>query len=214
MLTKQPRNGRSRSATNQQQERPILVVPCNLPGQISPVRSQSRSIRLQATAAQADFDITVRMLASFLSMATSSTVAYPLPYSVRVKKVKMWAWSSVLGSSATIALEWNTSSTFTVSNNMSVQNTTFSTTEPAWLVSTPPKNSLCSWWLGTAFGTQVAFSISCPQGTVIEIDYDYTLDATEPANSPIAITGGTVGTLFAQNPSATLSVPAPWNSYF
>ncbi len=214
MLTKQPRNGRSRSATNQQQERPILVVPSNLPGQITPVKTQSRSIRLQATAAQADFDVTVGMIANFLSMASSSTVAYPLPYSVRIRKLKMWAWSAVLGSSATIAVEWNSGNAIVFSNNLSVQNTTFSTTEPAWLVSSPPKNSLCSWWLGASNGTQVAFSISCPQGTVIELDYDYTLDATEPANAPISITGGTVGTLFAKNPSATLSVPQPWTSYF
>jgi hypothetical protein len=188
------------------------------PPQLDIVTVHSKSVTLQTSAAQTDFDFTQLMIARFLSMATGTTTAYPIPYSTKIRRVRIWAAANALAASTTVNLEWNNASTGFLSNNLVVSDTTVSSTIPAYISTRPPKNTEAAWWCagggGATGATNALFTVSCPGGALIRIDYDFTLNATEPASSSFTVAAATVGTVFAQNPSATILVSAGLNAYF
>lgn len=177
--------------------------------------SYGKSIQLATSAAQVDFDFTVGMFVKFLSMCVSTTLAYAIPYAIRLRRVRIWACAPTLGSTTTIGLEWNAGSTGFLLDGMSESATTCSTTEPACIDCRPPHESLAGWYQAIVTGnSNIIFSVTCPGGSTIRLDYDFVINGGEGPNPPsgFAVTGGTQGLVFAQNPSSSIVVTVPANS--
>jgi hypothetical protein len=187
------------------------------PPQLLLVRNYFRSVNLVTSGAQTDFDFTQGTIAQLLMVCATSTLAYPVCYSIKLKRVRIWSAANALGATTTIVLEWNAGSTGFIANDYTITDTTMSSTIPCYISSRPPANTLAAWNSasgGGATGTNnVLFSVTCPGGSIIRIDYDYMLNLTESnvANS-VAISGGSQGQIVARNPSSSIIVAAGLNS--
>lgn len=127
----------------------------------------------------------------------------------------MWAAVNAAGATTSIALEWNAGATGFLMDGVAVSDQSVSASRPAYLTSTPPTESLGSWYqAGVTGDSNILFSITCPGGTLIQIDYDWVMNSGEPNVSATGyvIVGGTQGNVYAQNPSATIQVALPINS--
>lgn len=192
-----------------------VVEPDCLPPPWKTVVPFFRSVRLITTAAQAEFPVTVNQILRLQSFAATTTLAYPIAYAIRLKRVRMWGSPAVANAPSSVYIEWNAGSTGFLLDGVSVSNTSVSTTRPAYIVSRPPTESLGSWYqAGVSGGTNELFQFTCVTGTMIQVDYDWVPNFTEPALASFAITSYTVGTVFAQNWSATITCVAPLNSQF
>lgn len=194
----------------------VLEIDPTKPPALQCNKPISRSIQLSTSAAQSDVPFTVNQMLKLQLMCVSTTLGYSLAYAIRIRRVRLWAAANALGATTTVAVEWNAGSTGFLLDGVSASDTTVSSTEPAYVDTRPPRNSLASWYqAGTTGGTNELFSITCPGGTLIRIDYDYVLNTTEPAFSGgFAITAGVQGLLVAVNPSSTIVVNVPLNSIF
>ncbi len=188
-----------------------------MPPQLKTVIPFSRSVRLLASAAVVEGTpaITVNDLLRLQSMAVTTTLAYPIAYAVRIRRFRMWFTAPAASAVAvTASVEWNAGATGFLLDGVSVSATTMSSTEVCLLDTRPPTESVGSWYqAGVTGGTNEILSFTCPDDTLIQVDYDWVPNFTEPALGSFSITGGTVGTVFGKSWSPALVPVSPLNSY-
>jgi len=125
------------------------------------------------------------------AMNTSSTVAYSLAQSVKLKSVELWSPVSAQGATVTTSLEWPTSG-----QNMSreVTDTSNSVSRVAHVKTRPPPNSLAGFW-NTGTGVSL-FILNIPTATIIDVLVTFVLnDGVNSAPVNGVTVGATVGAI-------------------
>jgi hypothetical protein len=173
----------------------------------------SRSVRLGAIAAQAEFDFTVSTLMFFQCVSTSATVVANLAYAVKLRRVRIWFTSPTLATSTTATLEWNAGGTGFLVPNTSVSAVNASTTEWVCLDARPPTDTLSGWYQGGSTAlTNVLFSCSIPAGGIIQFDYDWVPNFTEASLGNATVSGTVAGTLYCRGINTNILALPPLNS--
>jgi len=173
----------------------------------------SRSVRMGVVANQTELGVTLRNILFLQSLATTTISCSTLAYAIRMKRVRIWFTSPTVATSITSTIEWNAGSTGFLMDGVSKSATNVSTTESVCLSSTPPTESLGSWYqAGPSGNTNELFSFSAPAGAIIQVDYDWVPNFTEAAYTTVAVTGATAGTLYAVGWSGNILALPPLNS--
>jgi hypothetical protein len=150
---------------------------------------QSRKIRFICSQAATGAQITRQsMLNMLMSVGVTAVTPYSFPLFSSIKLTRVNAWC---GSDTSMNLN-NTSfvSISLVWNGKNSPNTNFSDTgnpnRPAHLSSTPPVNSLASFWSlfdDVPSQNEVIMSFTCPISTIWDFSFDYVLLDGAPQNA-------------------------------
>lgn len=128
-------------------------------------------------------------------VAATTTSAYPIYNSLRIRKISIWTPPPSQGAAATCTVAWAnpTGSGSVNSPAIEVSDTSVSTAQPATLVTRPPKLSIPSFWQQTS--TLVLCNITAPTGSIIDlcVDLIHCDGLLYDNNVPVTIIGGTVG---------------------
>jgi hypothetical protein len=171
------------------------------------------SVRFGVVANQTETDVVVRNLLYAQCAASSATVIAPLAYSIRLRRVRIWFQSPTLGSNITSTVEWNDAATGFLGRGTSVSETNSSTTEFVCLDTRPPKNSIAAWWnAGVTGATNVLFSFSAPAGAILQLDYQWTKNATEASYETQSTSGAATNTIYCRAINANVLAIPPLNS--
>lgn len=136
------------------------------------------------------------MLQALGIMASSSTVAYALFGSFRVKEIEMWCCQIPTAGSplATCAVSFPLGSTF--QSNREYSDSSLSSASPAHLRVRPPGQEYASFWQ-TYTSTTAFMAFSCTQNTIIDILFECVLrDGTANVPSTVAVTAATTGAIY------------------
>jgi hypothetical protein len=142
--------------------------------------------------------ITRADMLSRLVMAAGATTAYRLFSAVKLTKLSIFATAEAQGSIVRNSLQWLSTS----GPSQLITETSTSQAYPAVILSSPPKQSLASFWsqVGTNESEQL-FIVSLNVGDVIEVAFQAVLQNSavgfNPAGTVITIAAGTAATIGA-----------------
>jgi len=169
----------------------------------------SRTMRYQCTAAQSAVTYApTRLLASLGTVCrTANTDCTVIYEACKVKRIRLWAATSASGTAATISVNFGN---YAFNVNTEYIDTTISVSEMAHLDVRPPKGTLASFW-HTYASTDVLFTITCPSGTIMDIDYDMVQSDNDPSVRNMALSSGaaTLGLIYYINLSASSTAFSP-----
>lgn len=124
-----------------------------------------QTFRFLATAALAEYGITRANLLSMLIVGSGTNSAHRLIQCLKLTRVEAWSPPEI-NATATLGIEWIGSTTgLRCIDDANVANTA------SYICTSPPKGSSDSaFWIQTAVNeSTVAFAITCPAGTVVDI---------------------------------------------
>jgi hypothetical protein len=135
-----------------------------------------------------------QMLQSFGTMAATSILGYPIAAGFRVTRISLWAPPASQGSSATVAVQWGSSTTNP--SNIEYSDTSMSTAQPAFLTCTPPKQSLAYDW--QIDSTTNLLVLNVPIGGVVDLHVSLVLGdgVNTTASSSLVLVGATAGLMY------------------
>jgi hypothetical protein len=133
-------------------------------------------------------------------VATAATVAYRLLYGMKINSIELWAANSSAIASNTIEVEWYTNNPAYGADSKIFTDTAVGTTNVAYVRARPPKGSFSGAWLPYLSTSYAVFDITCPEGTVIDIDFTISFidDESAIAVTAGAVAGAVVGTLYTR----------------
>ncbi len=175
---------------------------------------QFRRVRFGVIANQVEVDVTTGSLLFFQSLATTTTNVCTLALAVKLKCVRIWFTALTAGTAVSATIEWNAAATGFLIQGTSVGETNTSTTEPVLLEARPPGDTLSGWYQGGATAlTNVIFSFSAPADAILEIDYDWVLNSTEPVfTTGSTVASASVGQVCCKAINSNVQVLPPLNS--
>jgi hypothetical protein len=173
-----PRNGRRKTMTNQ-------VKPPQFVNTVQLRKTFRYTSTSSAVTTIVDADIV--SVAGSIGKVTNTSVAL-YGYTAKLHKISVWTPPASQGAAATVSLQWYNSTGADLGPEMS--DTSNSVTQPAKLVTRPPRGTLASFWLGTA-GTPILI-MTCPTGSIIDIDA--TVQLSTVATVTAAVGTAVVGT--------------------
>jgi hypothetical protein len=96
-----------------------------------------------------------------------------IAYTVKVKKIEIWAApkSDSDGAWQHASIDWHNSTSF--ASGKKVSDVSISNARPLHVVSKPPRDSVCNFWMQNG-GIQYV-TISVPVGAIVDIDVSYTM---------------------------------------
>jgi len=123
-------------------------------------------------------------------MATAATSAYRIFGAVKLNSIDMWCANSNATASNTLEVEYFTDNPYFGTSSKIFSDTAVGTTNVAHVHAVPPKNSYSGSWLPAQTSQQNTIAnITCPQGTVIDVNMTVELIDDE---SSISVTGAVV----------------------
>lgn len=149
----------------------------------------SRTLRFVSNAAIGQ-NITYANLLDTMIYSTTAILGYDLFQLVKIRWVRMW-YDSVSGTPGTVNLQY-VNVTTGLEGDQDYHSGTSMGLEPAYLVAIPKARSAASFFHESS--TAVAFSLVCPQGTVIDVGLDLVatpgMYAQAAANALVGATTG------------------------
>lgn len=141
--------------------------------------------------------ISINNLLDAKFMATGATAGYRLYAGVKLRRVKIWSGNQTSTAANTVQVEWENISSVIGSNSRIVSDTAVGNTNVAYINTRPPSGSYAEEWLGLGSGTSQLFTITCPQGAIIDVSYTFALRDDETATSVArTVAAATVGILY------------------
>jgi hypothetical protein len=141
-------------------------------------------MRYTCSAAQNGVPITPQRLAwSLGTVCTAGLAGVGIVDTLRVKRVTMYAITPTSGTPATCSVNFISTATNPTST-VEFSDTTINAAVIASISVTPPKDTLASFWTN-ALSTVQLFGITCPSGTILDIDFDYITSDNEFTNAVV-----------------------------
>ncbi len=171
-----------------------LSVPRKL--QTTPVVKHTYRFRVTQTGS---YSVTTGSISGACgAMGITSTTVQNIASSIHVNKLTIWPPATAIGTSDTVMVYWNysTSAGF-------VKDESYTASLPDGITTTgamtfkPPKKSLLSDWLSTtlSFGN-TAMTIAAPAGSIIDLDVSFTLMNNNSGYSATTVSTATVGRIY------------------
>jgi hypothetical protein len=173
---------------------------------------KSHRFRFNASSPLDDVAITTFQVlgaAGGICSVVNNSVSY-INRSMKIKSIEIWSPTSTSTTSATCSVNWQGG---TNAPNVEVSDTSINQSRPAHIMTRPPVNSLASFW-AIGGGTTV-FKISCPGGSIIDIQLSLIEVDQSAASNTATITTGTLGALYylaLDGPTTNLLVPISLNT--
>jgi hypothetical protein len=168
-----------------------------------------RTMRYSCTGAQSALAITpVTLLKSLGTVCkAANTDVTVLNESVRVLAVHLYCGTSASGTPATVTINLGA---YGFNRNEEFVDTTINAAELASVHMRPPKNSLSSFW-HTYASTDTLFVVTCPAGSIMDIDLEYIASDNDPSTRASGINSGsaTLGVIYYINLSASATGFSP-----
>lgn len=177
-----------------------MTVPISVrPPQVLPNPVVSRRVRYGCTTT-GTYNITARTVAFTLGgICVGASTAYSLATAFRVKRIQMWGVAAQSGTTSVISVTWFGDQSLNFMSNREVMDNSTSTAYVPYISAKPPARSSAADWHACnagSFTSDVLFSITCNQGGVIDIEYDYVLaDGNASPTASLSISGGSAGAL-------------------
>jgi hypothetical protein len=114
------------------------------------------------------------LLNSIIVNLTGGTSNGRIASAVRVKSIEMWTWMNNQGAVAdqTVALTW----TSNYGPTSEISDSTFSSAVPAHIRTSPPRDSLASFWSSSGSNeSEVILLISAPNYSIMDVVLDFVL---------------------------------------
>lgn len=169
------------------------------PPQFTPSFVLKKRLRFSAVAASTT-TLTPQNLGDLWCVAATTTSAYQIAQSVRLKKIEIWGPMASDLVPVTVSVDWTGSTVpglFGKSNRVS--DTSMGSTEPSYITTKPPAGSQIAQWL-SASDTQNLCKLTYPLGAIIDIHYEFVArdDGAAVAVSG-AVAGATVGVNYVRS---------------
>lgn len=152
----------------------------------------TQTLRFIASAAAAGTTISFANLLNAISMATTAVAPFSVFTAVRLKKVEMWA-VPILGTAVSVSSQIADTTTGIIGDFRTHTDSSMGI-EPAHIAFRPSPKSEVSFF--QASSGNVAFNITCPAGTVIDITCDFRNLPGTAGSAGVASVGATVGSIF------------------
>lgn len=140
-------------------------------------------------------------------VAAGATSAYRLFSGVKLNSVDMWCANSSATASNTILVEWYSNNPNYGSDSKMCSDTAVGTTNVAHVHAVPPRNSYSASWLPNQTTQYALFYLTCPQGTIIDVNLTATFLEEDGAvavhTAPVGATTGVVYTRFLDSIAGT-----------
>jgi hypothetical protein len=193
------RNNNQRKKSNKNSKRIILSQDRKLLASHPPayVAQAIRSIKLRfLSTAPISSNFANNTLAGYLGVIATSAVASAfLSTAFRLKRVAIWSPVQTPGVPVTCTLVWLNNTTDFESPPVRHSDTSISYDWPAFITSSPPSGGFSSKWHDSA-STAACFAMQCPQGSTVEMDFDFVLnDDQAPLTGPV-LAGATLGQIY------------------
>ncbi len=156
------------------------------PPSFSPSVLVSKTFRFQSNAV-ATTAITFSNLLDIWNVAATATTAYRLFDRVRIRRIEVWAVGAT-NVPATIYIDWAGITVGSAGPSLRVSDTSVGSTTPAHINAKPPSTAACSLW--QAQSTNVAFFISGPINTIIDLHLSGYVDDNGSGTSVVAAPAG------------------------
>ncbi len=190
---RRPRNGRRRNESGNL----ITRDSPRFPNDIKQNPIESRVIRYLCTTAASNFSITpYYILQQIVATTNGTTNAICIFGSIKLRRISLYyvpPENSFDLTTNTLSFAWAGAS-----NSPELVITDRGTaTSPACIKVRPPPNSLASFWydFNSANVTNNLFTLTCPVGTIMDIDFDFTLQSGSAQS--VTLTGAATGTRLA-----------------
>jgi len=107
------------------------------------------------------------------SYTSSGLTTAAVAFNIKVKKIEIWAapLSDSTGAFTTASIDWHSSSAF--GSGKKVSDSSISNARPLHVVSKPPKDSICGFWMQDP--TVQYCTVSIPPGGIIDVLVNYTM---------------------------------------
>ncbi len=174
----------------------------------------TRKLRFAATSQVTDVSLTVKELAQSIGIfAVTVSSAYIIPFAFRVKSVEMWGYPTSGAGHAETIIDWNSNpaSGAGYSPGLSVEGISSNVSEPAYVKSSPPPNSYASWWHNVD-DTNTLFKLTCPDGTILDIVFEYVVNDAELGIAAPSVSSATVGAIYHRQPDALFVIQGGLNT--
>ncbi len=137
---------------------------------------------------------TAEVLSALGVLAVTSTSAYRLAQSARIKEVEIWQ-TPVANTSTNIELTWSQDAQF--GPNMQFTASALSTAAPAHLKLRPPKDSNASFWFNAGTTSTVLFTVSVSEFAIVDLVVEYMIfDKSATASTTASGTGLVPGAIY------------------
>lgn len=191
----QKRNSKQRRGSRANPQSGTLIVQPSpfISGRVMPWKARwfVKTALTTATFSPAQF------IYSLLGMAVTTTSYWPIFGAARLRRIKIWV--PPLAANVEVAtFSWDdvTTAVFAPGPTKIYCSTSTGASSPALLEIRPTRGSRGASWLATD-DTTVLFILTAPVNSIVEMDCDVSLDLNNTTGSALAVTGVTVGNLYA-----------------
>jgi hypothetical protein len=184
-----------RSRKNRKGQRPPRVVKMEMthPPAIRPQITHTQRLRFVTNANIQQTNISFQNLLDAMLVATSATVAFDIFDAVKVKSVEMWSLFTNDGTPVTVNVSFPGGVTGGAGDAKEHADTSVGIS-PAHLHVRPDRTCAAAMWQGSS--TFVAFQLTCPSQTVIDVEVSFRNTIVAPVSSQNAIAGATTGQFY------------------
>lgn len=152
----------------------------------------SHRFRFTSTSATATAITPTSLLGACGAMGTVvNAFVTTIADAVRVNLIEIWSPPASQGAAATCSVDFLG---FGNSPNVEVSDTTVSVANPAHILTSPPAQSLASFW--QVGGATTLFTITAPVGSIIDVHLSFILDDGGEVGQAIAVATSVVQTLY------------------
>ncbi len=171
-----------------------------------------KTIRFKSSAALTDATVKVQDLHDLLCMADTTTSAYRLPRTIKLRKIEAWAPPDSAGAAVILSVEDVLTISGISAPSRRAEDVTMGQSRPAHVVWTPKQDSALSKWLSTT--GDVALQLNGPSGTTFDVSISFVLqDGETPTAVNAAVAGATVGRLYIRSLNSSVGNNIPPVSY-
>lgn len=152
----------------------------------------SATLRFRVTAAVSNFDITFNNLMDTILVATTATAGTRMFQAVKIRRVRVWGMPAV-GAASSVALEFSSVTTGVIGDQQ-IHTDTSMGVQPAHVDARPSSRSLAyDYQLGS---TAIAFNLSCPAGSVIDVELSFRSQYVANNGGTLALVAATAGSQY------------------
>lgn len=182
------------------------------PPQLTSSIQIDKTIRFKASAALSDASVNVNDLLDLICLAATTTSAYRLPRTVKLRRIEAWAPPASDGAAVTLSVEDVLSVGGISAPSRRAEDVTMGQSRPAHVVWAPKMDSTLSKWLSNLSAS--ALVLNGPSGTTFDVSFSYILqDGETPTAVVAAVAGATVGALYIRSLNSSGSNNIPPVSY-
>jgi hypothetical protein len=154
-------------------------------------------LRFTATATAASVQVTIGQvmcaIGSICTIANSTVTS--VASSIKLHKITIWPASTTAGAAQNAEVLWINVGNFSKDESKSTA-VPSGTTISDVIVDLPPKDSLACFWQASAGAASPLFSLTCPAGSIIDVDVSWTMSNNFAAVVQAGYAAATLGTLY------------------